>query len=109
VEELVLYLAGPMTGLEEYNYPAFHQAAKDLRGQNFEVCNPAEEHDGDQSLPRQVYMRSALENLLKAEAIVMLPGWQRSRGAIFELQVAAALELDIRRYVPGRPPAELIP
>lgn len=104
----MLYLAGPMTGIEDYNYPAFHEAARDLRAQGFEVCNPAEEHNGDQSLPRHVYLRTAVENLLRAEAIVMLPGWQRSRGAIFELQVASALELPIRRYVPNGPPAELI-
>ena len=37
-----IYLAGPMTGLPEYNYPAFHAEAARLRGLGFHVENPAE-------------------------------------------------------------------
>ena len=28
---MLLYLAGPMTGRPEYNYPAFHAVARHLR------------------------------------------------------------------------------
>lgn len=37
-----IYLCGPMTGLPEYNYPAFHAAAAELRAQGWRVVNPAE-------------------------------------------------------------------
>ena len=102
-----LYLAGPMTGIEDHNYPAFDAAARDLRAQGFDVINPTEGFDGDQTLGREVYLRRAIENLLVAEAIVVLPDWTRSSGAIFELGVARALDLPMYRYEPQRPPAAL--
>ena len=102
-----LYLAGPMTGIEDYNYPAFDAAARDLRAQGFEVVNPTEEFGGDQTLGRDVYLRRAIENLLVVEAIVMLPDWPRSSGAIFELGVARSLNLPMYRYEPQRPPVAL--
>ena len=37
-----LYLAGPMTGLPELNFPAFHAEAARLRALGYEVVNPAE-------------------------------------------------------------------
>ena len=97
-----------MSGIQDFNYPAFVAAARDLRAQGFEVLNPAEQFEGDQSLPRSVYLRRAVENLLQCEAIVMLPDWQRSPGAIFEMTVASALELSIHRYVAHMPPASLL-
>lgn len=36
-----IYIAGPMTGLPELNFPAFHAAAKVLRAQGHHVENPA--------------------------------------------------------------------
>lgn len=37
-----IYLAGPMTGLPEFNYPAFHAEAARLRGLGYQVENPAD-------------------------------------------------------------------
>lgn len=37
-----VYLSGPMTGLPDLNFPAFHAAAAQLRAQGLEVVNPAE-------------------------------------------------------------------
>lgn len=37
-----IYLAGPMTGLPEHNFPAFHAEAARLRGLGYQVENPAE-------------------------------------------------------------------
>jgi hypothetical protein len=86
-----VYLAGPMTGIEDYNYPAFHQAAAELRAQGFEVLNPAEHFGGDQSLPYETYMRGAIQAVLEADMIYTLPGWQQSRGARMEMLLAQRL------------------
>ena len=37
-----MYLSGPMTGMAENNFPAFHDAAAKLRAGGHEVVNPAE-------------------------------------------------------------------
>ena len=39
--DAVVYLSGPMTGLPEFNYPAFNALASTLRGSGFVVNNPA--------------------------------------------------------------------
>jgi hypothetical protein len=91
----IYYLSGPMTGLVDYNRPAFNEAAKYLRSQGFTVWNPAEEFDPSYIYPRKVYMRRDIEALLKCESIVMLHGWQNSAGARLELEIARELEMNI--------------
>jgi hypothetical protein len=87
-----LYLAGPMSGVKDFNFPAFHEAAKRLRAEGYEVLNPAEN-------PEQPswagYMRQAIAQLVTADAIAMLPGWERSRGARREHSIACDLEMPI--------------
>ena len=40
--EPTIYIAGPMRGVEEYNYPAFDRQAAALEKQGWQVINPAE-------------------------------------------------------------------
>ena len=42
IQENSIYIAGPMTGIVDYNFQAFHAAAKDLRAKGYTVFNPAE-------------------------------------------------------------------
>jgi hypothetical protein len=88
-----VYLAGPMTGLPDFNYPAFHAAAATLRAAGHEVLNPAEHFGGDQTREYSQYMRAAIGALLTAEAIFTLPGWRESEGAKFERLIAGKLGL----------------
>lgn len=37
-----LYIAGPMSGLPDHNYPAFHDAASVLTKAGYSILNPAE-------------------------------------------------------------------
>ena len=90
-----LYLAGPMSGVPEHNFPLFHRVAAQLRAQGHEVFNPAENKDGGQSKPRAFYMRLDIPALIAAEAVVVLPGWQRSRGASLEVWLALDLGMPI--------------
>lgn len=91
-----VYISGPMTGLPEFNYPAFHEAEEILKASGWEVLNPARNFNGETHHERKDYLRLDVADLLDADAIFMLPGWQNSYGARIEYQVAQALELDIK-------------
>lgn len=93
-----IYLAGPMTGYPDFNYPAFHAAAADLRGRGFKVINPAENHGGDQSLPMIEYLRADLPQVLAVDAVALLPGWEKSTGAKIEVVVAQHAGVDVCLY-----------
>lgn len=101
-----VYLAGPMSGIKHFNFPAFHRAAAELRAQGYHVFNPAEadyesvklNEDGDESKSEGFCRRRALREDLTwicdhAECIALLPGWENSSGARAELALAQALGL----------------
>lgn len=86
-----IYIAGPMTGLPDFNYPAFHAAAKAWRDAGWVVMNPAENFAGHQGLPYADYIRKDLADLMTCDAIAFLPGWATSKGATLEHHVAEVL------------------
>ncbi len=90
-----IYIAGPMTGIPEFNYPMFNAVAKDLRDKGIEVRNPAENDAGSTGKPWEFYMRLALRSLLECDAVVLLPGWRGSRGARIEESIAHALGMKV--------------
>jgi hypothetical protein len=89
-----LYLSGPMTGLPDLNFPAFNEAAATLRAQGLEVVNPAEINPSG-SVTWEACMRADIKALCDCDAIVLLPGWERSSGANLELHLAHRLGLQI--------------
>lgn len=91
-----VYLAGPMTGVPLFNHPAFHAAAKKLREQGHEVINPAElDEEIGTDEPWDVYLRRDLAMLVTCDAIALLPGWEKFRGARLEKHVACELGLRV--------------
>lgn len=110
------YLAGPMRGIPEFNFPAFKAAATNLRIMGHEVFNPAEADEkrhgtnigagnltGSEDEAAKVHgfnLREALgEDLAwickEADGIVLLPGWRNSKGATAEHATAIALGLEV--------------
>lgn len=104
-----IYISGPMTGIPEFNGPAFMEAARLLRERGHLVFCPAEEDlkggldwhgmTGKESPEERGFdLRAALFAdlrwiALEAEAICLLPGWRNSRGALAELALGAALDI----------------
>lgn len=91
---MTLYLAGPMSNLPALNFPAFHSAAADLRAVGHVVVNPAE-INADQCSDWLTCMRNDIKQLVDCEAICLLPGWEKSRGATLERQIALGLGFQV--------------
>lgn len=90
----VIYLSGPMTGLPEFNYPAFHAAARALRQAGYRVENPAE-NDPPPCGTWGGWMQIARAQLRTCTHIALLPGWQHSNGAKIEVGDAVALGMPV--------------
>ena len=88
-----VYLSGPMSGIEDFNFPAFNAAAERWRKAGWTIINPAESFGGRTDLPREEYIREDIKNLLRAEGVALLPGWSASKGALLEVSIAIELGL----------------
>jgi nucleoside 2-deoxyribosyltransferase len=89
-----IYVAGPMTGYPDLNFPLFHSVAAELRSRGLDVVNPAE-LNSDPSKSWHACMRVDIRELVTCDIIVMLPGWEQSKGATLERHIAKALELQV--------------
>lgn len=115
-----VYIAGPMTGYEHYNFDAFDKVAHLLRQHGWLTINPAnldrmswdfEGYPPDDLVPRLFKDKpalikscirrdvNALLELSDGDAIYLLNGWEKSPGANGELAVfkwlALAYDLNI--------------
>lgn len=94
-----IYIAGPMTGLPEYNLPAFAAEADALQALGYAAVNPGRHGAGDDTAGRvrgwSDYMRLGLADLLGCDGVALLPGWEASRGAQLEVHVARALGMPV--------------
>lgn len=90
-----VYISGPMTGLPGMNFEAFHTAAARLRELGFEVVNPVELHPAGVEKTWNEYLRGDLRALCECDLMVLLEGWEDSRGARLEWIVARGLGMDV--------------
>ncbi len=89
-----IYIAGPMTGRQDLNYPAFHAEAARLRDLGHDVANPAENPEPP-CKSWEGYMRMAVAQLVTCDVICLLPGWADSRGALIERRLAQDLRMQV--------------
>ena len=75
---MIIYIAGPMKGIENSNREAFYGAEILLTDAGHDVLNPAVLPDG---LPDTAYMPICMAMLNQADAIYLLNGWKKSVGA----------------------------
>ena len=90
-----LYLAGPMSGLPEYNHPAFHAAAAQLRDAGYTVISPAENGLPPEAPWAEHMRRDVMLMMQNATALATLPGHRYSRGAQIETNLAASLGMPV--------------
>jgi hypothetical protein len=100
------YISGPMTGIPDVNRPAFNETAERLRNKGYFVFSPGEEDDSvieeearknglGQEWAWGQFLKRDLRALLDCDAVVVLPGWRRSKGATLEVHVAQTLGLPV--------------
>jgi hypothetical protein len=113
-----IYIIGPMKGIAEYNSPAFHEARGRLEDAGWLVVCPTRQNDvggfdptgltGDEDLDDievqtpEVFERCFLD-VLRSDAVALLPGWARSEGARAEALVALLAGRRIYSYLRHRP------
>jgi hypothetical protein len=116
------YLAGPMTGIPQFNFPAFHEAAAKLRAAGYVIQSPAEMDDPKTTAaamaspdgkpgsgsPNGDTWGDFLARDVKIIAdgvhgIILMPGWEKSRGARLELFVSMLCGHWVYRYYPEAP------
>lgn len=93
-----LYIAGPMTGYPEANYPAFREAARALEAAGYETINPVDVHE-----PEQCHYVDLLKHdlimMFEADGVAVLEHWWESTGARNEVSVAGILKMPVRPVV----------
>lgn len=111
-----LYIAGPMRGLPDLNFPAFDAAKADAIARGWDPISPAD-IDREIGITEEVSVEAAKDPVADAEmrrafverdigallslraeeqdAILMLPNWHKSTGAKAEIHVARWLGLQI--------------
>lgn len=99
------YVAGPMSNWPECNFPAFARATAHLRQQGIDVISPAEEDEkrgldvsalgnctsvelAETTFDLHDVIRRDVDYILESDAIVLIPGWEASKGATAELTIA---------------------
>lgn len=96
------YLAGPMTGYPQFNFPAFYHAARTLRERGYTIVTPTELDSNEvviaalqskngeiRDLPRVETWGDMLSRDVKIIAdecggVILLSGWEKSKGAKLE-------------------------
>lgn len=87
---MITYICGPMTGIKDFNRPAFNITAALLEEGGDVALNPAVLPSG---LSQFQYMDICMAMLRSAEAIFLLNGWELSAGAQAEVALAHKLGL----------------
>lgn len=84
------YIAGPMTGYENFNREAFFEAAKKLEELGWEPVHTADLPGG---LAYEEYLEKSLRAIAGCDAICLLHGWEYSKGALMEYGYARSRNL----------------
>jgi len=93
---MILYLSGPMQSYEDMNYPEFNRIDKVLTDAGHTIINPAKNSknrpeygtikwDWKVAITGDIRDEMLSRDLPVLDGIVMLPGWERSKGLKVEV------------------------
>ena len=101
-----VYLAGPMSGYPSCNFREFERVTTKLREAGYEVFSPAEydaksgfNPDTDKQKPFKHYMQVDLPEVMNSDAVILLKGWEKSKGANLEVKVAKECDIPIFEFI----------
>lgn len=97
MDQIIIYIAGPVSGQPELNRPAFYQAQEQLNALGFEIRNP---HDFCMDIKSEdpadpLYYRRGFQVLTECSDLLLLDGWQYSAGAQVERKAAVLFKMGI--------------
>jgi len=109
-----VYIAGPMTGYPNHNVAAFDAAKDQLATEGVVVvsppditrANPQPGIHSDGSIDPAAYkalVKLDLVMMLECDEVVVLSGWERSKGARLEIAVAQACGIPVLWFETRRP------
>ena len=82
MSKMVVFISGPMSGLPDFNRPAFERTAQKIeKAFDCVALNPAVL---PLNMPDTKYMPICLAMIDQADAVYMMRGWRDSRGARLE-------------------------
>lgn len=112
VEDMVIFLSGPMRGYPSLNHHAFHEYAEWLRSYGFTVISPAD-HDHeigihpereDFDINADTFGTETISTLMawcltkvlrEATMVALMGGWEQSKGAMAEIAAAKAVGIPV--------------
>lgn len=97
----LVYLSGPMTGVDDHGLAAFAAARATLRDRGYSVLCPSEVSSVQPNFAREDHLRRDFNFVLLADEVCVLPGWQHSKGAVIEVNLAIALSLPVWEFQSG--------
>lgn len=114
-----IYISGPITDVPNHR-DNFWLAGEWLKEEGHNVVNPVDhepgclgectrDREGYDGKPHtwECYLKYDLIMMLQCEAVYVLSGWEKSRGAQLEVQVASACGLEIIYEVPEKDPPRI--
>ena len=92
MKKIKVYIAGPISGMPDLNKPEFADMADKLRKAGFDAVNPHETCEGIEGWVE--CMKADIKQLMDCDYIILLDGWNNSRGC--RIEIALCRELGIK-------------
>lgn len=80
-----------MTGYPDHNFPLFKSVTTELRRRGWDAVCPTDINQVEENKSWETCLKLDLIEMFTCEAIVLLPDWHKSRGAVFETLVGKVL------------------